>query len=190
MTHLFSLEHHADRLNLGREGRVVLVFQCNDDPGMCDCWSATSGANTVLFLEREDIHKGLTLPPRPDTPQEAEVLVQSWQEAEDDVDPANYLAYFDDKQKWELHQDVWETEEGEYWQPMFNGTKLGSVPCWIQSASEGPMAPFVFVGQFHSSHEVAGERIEAANYGDAGTAYLFIHPDPEVPQGAFLWQCG
>lgn len=190
LTHLFSLEHHPERLNLGREGRVVLVFQCNDDPGMCETWSASSGANAVLFLDRDEQVTSLTICPKVDVEVENEVRIDAWQEAEDEVDPLNFAAYFDDSQQWALHREVWETEEGEYWQPMFEGTKLGSVPHWIQSASEGPKAPFQFVGQFQSWHQVAEESVTTANYGDMGTAYLFIHADPEAPHGEFFWQCG
>jgi hypothetical protein len=31
---------------------------------------------------------------------------------------------------------------------------------------------------------------DGANYGDAGTAYVFVHPDALRPEGVFFWQCG
>lgn len=209
LTHLFSLQHHSERLDLGREGRQVLVFQCNHDPGMCETWSAGSGANAVLFLDPEDSTDTLTELPEPEPETEVETLVTAWEASEDEVDSANYDIYFDEKRLWDFHGKAWTTPETEEWMPMFEGTKLGSVPAWVQSASEGPEAPFRFVGQFHMEHEATGtvpdtidrtrhhitERdgvaeFKAANYGDLGSAYLFIAPDPVEPRGLFFWQCG
>ena len=42
---LAQLVHDDTRLNLGREGRVLLVFQCNHSPGMCETETGGSGAN-------------------------------------------------------------------------------------------------------------------------------------------------
>src|SRR5450830_1027219 len=52
---LAQFVHHPVRLDLGREGRLLSVFQCNADPGMCASWERNSGANACLITEPEDL---------------------------------------------------------------------------------------------------------------------------------------
>src|SRR5262249_14777262 len=52
---LAQLTHDPARLELGRTGRVLFVFQCNHDPGMCDTWDAHSGANACIVVEPEEL---------------------------------------------------------------------------------------------------------------------------------------
>ena len=52
--------HHPVHLDLGRSGRVLSVFQCNHDPGMCLTWEGGSGANACFVTELEDLTNELT----------------------------------------------------------------------------------------------------------------------------------
>src|SRR4051812_21734030 len=54
MTLLVQFVHNSERLNLGREGRVLLVFQCGEN-GSCAVWDADSGANNCFIVEPEDL---------------------------------------------------------------------------------------------------------------------------------------
>lgn len=204
LSHLFELEHHPERLDLGAPGRVAFVFQCNHDPGGCPTWESGSGANAVLILEPEEIGQGLTEPPASGAQMEPEARVVRWVALDDLVSEQDYDKFFDDDAPGSLPDEVNDS--------VYAGTKLGGVPTWIQSASEAPGPPYRFAGQFDCYHEFAGPapdadavgctitltvaeddscfQCDAANYGDAGEAYLFIHADPERPSGLFLWQCG
>lgn len=64
---LAQLLHDPVRLDLGREGRVLCVFQCNHDPGMCSTWEGGSGANASFVVEPEQLARGFAKLP-PDTP--------------------------------------------------------------------------------------------------------------------------
>jgi hypothetical protein len=211
-TLLVQLRHDAKRLDLGAEGRYVLVFQCAFDPGMCDTWDADSGANAVLFMDATEMMVGLTSPPASDIFQEIEARVVSWEAREDTIPEERYPLFFDEP----IDDDTLEFLERSY-----SGTKVGSVPTFMQSASEAPGPPFRFVAQFSYYHEFRGEppaeciegipisrrrdapgyTVAAANYGDAGTGYLFVNVSRETPDlfvdhpkgppaGKFFWQCG
>ena len=200
LSHLFELEHHPERLDLGAPGRVAFVFQCNHDPGGCPTWESGSGANAVLILEQSEIGHGLTEPPAPGAEIEPEARVISWIALDDLVSEQDYHKFFDDDGLDSLPEEMVDRV------PLV--TKLGGVPRWIQYASEAPGPPYRFAGQFDSYYQFAGPapdagairltaaeddsgfRCDAANYGDAGVAYLFIDADPERPSGLFFWQCG
>src|SRR5262245_15947067 len=51
---LAQLSHDDQRLDLGRDGRVLFVFQCchppwKRDPRECESWSSAAGANACLI---------------------------------------------------------------------------------------------------------------------------------------------
>jgi uncharacterized protein YwqG len=160
-TLLAQLRHHAERLDLGKEGRVLILFQCNHDPGMCETWSGGSGANACLILEAEELGHGLTPVPTADTTVEPEVRVVDWREGVDD--------------------------ESE---PAME-TKLGGIPSWIQGDDEGPAKPWRWIAQLDSTHQLDdGSSCDAANYGDGGIAYIYVNTASDQPQGFMFWQCG
>ena len=53
MKHVFTLdlENHPDE-DLREAGKAIQVFQCQNDPGMCDDWDAESGANAAYVREK------------------------------------------------------------------------------------------------------------------------------------------
>jgi hypothetical protein len=89
-------------------------------------------------------------------------------------------------------------------------TRLGGVPCWIQSPDEAPKDSWRFIGQLDSTYSFLfaptirvdgitedAEHYEGRshyclgpNFGDGGIAYLFIRNVAATPEGWFFWQCG
>lgn len=52
MNHVFSLnlgEHPTAEIRAAK--KILQVFQCQNDPGMCDDWDSESGANAVRVLD-------------------------------------------------------------------------------------------------------------------------------------------
>ena len=239
-THLATFLHSAERLDLGAEGRAVLIFQCGHSPNETDCETsvADSGANAVVFLDAHELGSGLTQPPLPGTPKEVEMRVREWVEQEDLVTEELEPYFYKTDGFWEFqeaHEAVIDS--------IRDGARLGGVPDWVQNVEDVP-STFRFaaqldmyyhfpdplptadavgatisrwdksIGQYgeyqvskpaHSDPSLRGEiyvsdltlerygsgfDVEAAEFGDGGLGYLFIHPDPVAPRGVFLWQCG
>lgn len=210
LTHLFSLKHHYERLDLGREGRFVLVFQCNHDPDVCPTWDETSGANKVVFLDPYGYREALTPLPEPQPNEmgtEVEHWIRAWEVCEDGLDPAKYSTYFGNHRLPNYRGDREVVKDGRGWGEMFWETRLGNAPGWIEEDTTcWPGVPFYFAGQFSMFPVIsepipqdrdpalfwedgAGYTFAAAHYGHGGTAYLFIAPDFMNPQGLFFWQC-
>lgn len=198
MSLLAQFAHNPERLDLGREGRSLLVFQCNHDPGMCQTWDGRSGANACFVLEAEAVVPRLAETP-PDGPViENEVRVVSWI-ARDDGIPSSMAARF---------FGVAEVPD-EYGEMPTWSTRLGSVPRWIQSPLDAPEG-WRFVGQLDSTYsflappaapppwispdqdQFEGRTHDAVgpNFGDGGIAYIFLRETRGTPEGFMLWQCG
>jgi len=250
-THLATLIHHAGRLDLGAEGRAVLVFQCGHTPNETDCeaMDVNSGANAVVFLNADEIGNGPTLPPAPGANREIEMRIVQWEERHDLVTPELEASFYNADGFWDEPDEARRAVEDS----IEDGARLGSVPCWVQEPEDtDPALPFAaqFAMYYHFpdpvpsadavgavvsihpsmeglppldprrwngslSYEVtepahpdpslrgqiyvsdltlerygSGFDVEAADFGDGGTAYLFVQPDPVAPKGRFLWQCG
>ena len=72
---LAQFSHDDQRLNLGRTGRVLFVFQCAHKPGLCDSWEAFSGANACFVAEPEDLTNAETDLPADSPPLDKAVLI-------------------------------------------------------------------------------------------------------------------
>ncbi|RFP62797.1 MAG: hypothetical protein BJG00_002750 [Limnothrix sp. CACIAM 69d] len=195
---LAQLIHHPERLDLGRSGRVLLVFQCNHDPGTCPTWEGGSGANACLILDPEVLSDRLVPMPADSPPLELEARITTWIPKKDAVTKNQKPVFFDDDQYWDL-PDAATDSVGFV-------TKLGSVPAWLQSPSEAPGEGWVFVGQLSASYQFL-ERptspidifwdesentwiCEGPNFGDGGIGYIFLRFGADQPEGWFFWQCG
>jgi hypothetical protein len=202
---LAQFVHDSERLDLGKEGRVLFVFQCNHDPGMCDVWEGGSGANACFVLEAEDLTDGLTPTPEDSPPLELEVRVAGWREMDDGIADYQVSEFFDSDAYADLPEEI--RRAGP------NVTHLGGVPSWVQAPDEAPKDGWRFVGQLDSLYsfftppasEVPNlypnaQRYlgrthigQGPNFGDAGMAYLFLSTgdeEDEVPRGCFFWQNG
>lgn len=235
--HLATFLHSAERLDLGAEGRAVLVFQCGYSPNETDCatYIADSGANVVVFLDAHELSSGMTEPPVPGTPKQIEMRVTAWVEQYDLVTPELEASFLSGDSDWQ-YDEATETVATS----VADGAKLGNVPGWIQGGEDIGL-PFRFAAQLsyayhfpdpiptadtvgvtisiwhegsrepqvskpaHPDPNLRGEiyvsditllrygsgfDVEAADFGDGGSGYLFVHPDPFEPRGKFLWQCG
>jgi len=199
---LAQLTHDAMRLDLGRAGRVLFVYQCNHDPGMCATWEAHAGANACIIVEPEELGEGPAALPDDEPSIENEVRVLAWIEMDDGLPASLASSFFSSDGLDSLADDI---RERVTW-----GTRLGGVPRWIQSPDEGPGPGWRFVGQFDSSYSFLNppktrhdwisddpDRWEGRthvgqgpNFGDGGIAYLFLHQTGGKPHGCLLWQCG
>jgi hypothetical protein len=185
---LAQLHHHRERLDLGKGGRVLLVFACNDDFSRCPTWDMNSGANSCFVVDAEELGEGLTSPQvshgftqrRMDRWLDEQVhpawrLVR-WRE-EDDGIPESYPGFFGLMHG--LPDGYDEKEYQSHWSQVPQETKLGSVPFWIQFPVIPPGGRFL--GQIDSNCCQA--------FGDNGIGYIFLSGPAAAPRGWFLWQC-
>ena len=199
---LAQLLHHPVRLDLGREGRALLVFHCNHDPGMCSTWEAGSGANACFVHEPESLVDGLATLPVDAPVLEHEARVVRWLDRDDGLPSSLFASFFDEQRYFGLPRETIKS--------VSSITRLGGVPSWIQSPAEAPSDGWVFVGQLDSTYsfitppEATASWISAdaeqwegrthcgtgPNFGDGGIAYLFLRPTAPLPEGRFFWQCG
>lgn len=239
-THLATFTHSAERLDLGAEGRIVMVFRCGHSPNEtnCDTTIANGGANAVVFLDAHELGTGLTEPPVLGTPKQIEMRVTAWVEEHDLVTPELEPSFLSGDSYWQ-YDEATEAVSAS----ITDGAKLGSVPAWVQGGEDVDLA-FRFAAQLGCSYHfpdpiptadvvgvtisrwdnskgrfgkyevdkpsepapnVRGEiyisditlarygsgfDVDAADFGDGGSGYLFVQPDPVTPRGIFLWQCG
>lgn len=181
MALLAQLEHDAERLNLGREGRVLFVFQCSNRDYRVGCatWDADSGANACFVVEPEDLTGNTEEIPGERIETEKEFYITDWRVQEDEISEAETV-YFLDVESYENIDD--ETSE-DLFEKASSSTKLGSVPYWIQYP-DIPEGEWSFVGQLDDDTEF--------NFGDAGIGYIFIEliKENQLPKAKFFWQCG
>lgn len=197
---LAQFSHSYGRLDLGREGRVLFVFQCNCDPGMCDTWEAFSGANACFVLEPEQLQTGDTPSPTDDPPLDNAVVIVGWIERDDGL-PSDLISHFrNDAEHLALPEEI---HAKVTW-----GTRVGGFPKWMQSAEEAPDQSWEFLAQLDSNYsfqvppasmhkwiEADPNRFEGRthigqgpNFG-FGLGYIFIkRAVPGVPEGCFFWQ--
>ncbi len=198
---LAQLAHHPDRLDLGRQGRMLLVFQCNHDPGMCATWDAFSGANACIVIEPEDIKDGPTPAPDDNLPNDHGVLITGWWARDDSISESELGAYFDETTYFERYEALNRT--------VTYSTRLGGVPRWIQSPNEAPKPDWRFLGQLDGTYsfltppkysrpwispdpenfEGRTHIGEGPNLG-GGLAYLFMRENASRPDVVMFWQCG
>lgn len=150
LTQLAQLHHHPERLNLGREGRVLWVFQC-EGPDGCPTWEEGAGANACFLLDPDEMRPGPTPWPHFETeypPVAPEVRVIGWLEREDGLPESARDAPYEGENYWGYDPELQDK--------VASGTRLGSVPHWVQSADEAPKGGWRFVCQLADGHEFHG----------------------------------
>ena len=152
----------------GHQDQVLLLFQCQGNPGMCDEWDPNAGGNAALLVEET----GRVPMPVP----KGETLLSG----ESRLRLVEYLPVQSQR-----------TDDDNYWEAVDTPSsqvvgKLGGAPLWIQ-ADETPScecgARMTFVAQLE---ERGGGHI---NFGDSGTGYAFVCLLCR-DSAKFLWQCG
>lgn len=194
--------HDPERLDLGRSGRVLFVFQCTHDPGMCDTWESSSGANACFVMEPEHIADTQSEAPDDAPPLDNEAVVVGWHARDDGIPESLSANFFDEEAYFKIGDDVL--------QRVTWSTRLGGVPTWIQSPGEAPQGGWRFVGQLDSTYSfispprdtpawvsIDRENFEGRthvgagpNFGNGGIAYLFLKETDGVPDAKMFWQCG
>lgn len=196
---LAQFAHHSDRLDLGREGRALLVFQCNHDAGMCDTWDAASGANACLVLEPEQLARAESAAPADLPPLDHCVIVAGWIEFTDAVTEEEAASFYDEASYLALNEDLVAN--------VSTSTRLGGVPSWIQSPDESPRG-WRYIGQLDSGYSFLTPPRETrswisadpegwegrTHYGEGpnfggGIAYLFLRSGDARPEVRMFWQC-
>jgi hypothetical protein len=186
-TLLAQLRHRHGRLDLAKEGRVLFLFECNDDSTRCPSWDMNSGANSCFVVDEERLGAGLTSPPvSPAFPARRvaswldEQVLPEWRVAgwveEDDGIPELYPGFFGLMGSPEGND---EAQFERYQSQVSQQTKLGSVPFWIQFPKLPPTGRFL--GQIDSNCCQA--------FGDNGIGYVYLTGPASAPRGWFLWQC-
>jgi hypothetical protein len=193
--------HQQDRLDLDRDGRVLFIFQCNHDPGICSTWEGGAGANACFVLEPEELINELSPLPDDNPLVEREARIIGWLEKDDGILVSQASAFSTDSQLLKLPEVVLNRAA--------QVTRLGSVPSWIQSSDERPKDGWRFVGQldclysFFTAPKTCVEGVDpdprqqagrthfcqGPNFGDCGIGYVFLRRGKPVPEGWFFWQC-
>ncbi|MBD2666787.1 hypothetical protein B6N60_04795 [Richelia sinica FACHB-800] len=195
---LAQFVHNPERLDLGKLGRTLLVFQCNHNPGECPTWEGGSGANACFVLDPDELSDGLTPMPADSPPIEPEARIVDWLAQDDGISLDQVSAFYADEQRWNLPDEMRDR--------VYTETKLGSVPEWVQSSSEAPGERWIFIGQLSSSYKFFQKPAtqngiyiypssqhwvcDGPNFGDAGIGYIFLRHQSGKPGGWFFWQCG
>ena len=143
---------------------TLLLFQCQNDPGLCYEWDANAGGNKAVLVEYSSA-SAMHVPEGPTTLSSTTgILLEPWI-ASDDDDLDSYLSAVASR-------------------PEIVG-KAGGAPTWLQDAETPDCVcgrPMRFVAQIDSG---ASDEI---NFGDGGIGYSFVCS--VCPSEAkFLWQC-
>ena len=80
----------SEIIRLGREGRVLFLFQCPDG-ALCAAWDPSTGANCALILDEGQLTNHPTDAP-PGTEVEPEAIIVGWEP----VEPSSYVSYVGD----------------------------------------------------------------------------------------------
>jgi hypothetical protein len=189
MSFIAQFIHHKERLDLGKEKRILYIFVCNYedvDYSVCQSWDADLGANACIIIESETLTKSETEIDS-DVSLEKEFIITDWQEYNDEITNQE-REFFLNKNIISsefmdgAYQDL--TKLDELTERTNDCTKLGSVPYWIQFP-ETPRGNYKFVGQLDSNN--------GFEFGDLGIGYIFVEKvenEEQLPKGKFLWQCG
>ncbi|HZF88447.1 hypothetical protein [Streptomyces sp.] len=152
--------------------RVMAIFMCQNDPGLCDEWSPTAGGNRALLYPSDALRPMAA--PVPDGDEDvlrlgavnAVTLVSS--------PAADYSEA----------REEWGNRSGN--SPRNVLGQLGGQPDWLQGDETPACAtctqPMILVAQL----EEGPDHTTAMNFG-GGTAFAFACGP--CAQGAFLWQC-
>lgn len=152
------------------ETRLLLLFQCENRPGMCDSWDPDMAANAVLDVGIEGL--GLA-----EVPAKGETLLECLYGGR--VAVAEGHDYDGVRGGWAQAQGLGPREVVG---------QLGGIPSWVQADHTPNCAhcrqPMSFVAQLEQGPDAATEM----NFGGGGCAYVFAC---DCAQGSakFMWQC-
>ncbi|CAN3984688.1 hypothetical protein [Kitasatospora purpeofusca] len=184
----------------GRQDRLLVLFACQNRPGVCRDWEARSGANLALVLpaqglvpiplpvptdldEGEDEGKGEEHDP--DDPDE-------FQDDEDDEDEVLLLGatraaepqVFPDATDFDSARAAWAARTGRPRNHVLG--QLNGTPAWLQYDQRPSCATCAEPMRLAVQLQEGPDPLTAMNFG-SGRAYAFTCS--ACTDAAFLWQC-
>lgn len=151
------------------ESGLLSIFMCQNDPGLCDEWDATSGGNRAFVFELDQLTPA-AVPPGDN------VLLEETSE----------VAYvpLNDSEDYGEARERWRVESGRPVRDVLG--QLGGLPAWLQFDETPTCAvcdlPMSFVVQIEEGHDYQ----TAINFGGGGCGYGFRCRS--CTTAAFLWQ--
>ena len=151
---------------------LLLLFMCQNDPGLCDEWDANTGGNRVISIVSQSLK--LVEPPK-----DGDVIRPTLYGAtivDVDVDSENY----------DEAREKWASSTGQSAREVIG--QIGGHPSWIQGeevpSCDSCNLPMSFVAQL----EEGPDWKTAMNFGGGGCAYVF-QCNCETHRSKMLWQC-
>ncbi|GLQ98779.1 hypothetical protein [Dyella mobilis] len=150
--------------------RLLLLFECQNRPGLCDDWDADGGGNAVMVVATESPQL-VQAPPVGETTRPIRHGASVVR-----VEAGNY----------DQARQQWASQAGKAARDVLG--QLGGEPSWIQG-DETPSCNtcgerMAFVAQLEEGPEARS----AMNFGGGGCAYLFQCGGCET-SAKMLWQC-
>jgi len=154
--------------NLTNRHQLLLLFQCQANPGLCDEWDPDAGGNAALLVSADDAEPLAVPAGETQLPAVSMVTLQDY-----DDSPAH------------------DTPDDAYCEALDASDlvvlgKTAGVPLWIQG-DETPSCDCGERMQFVAQIEAAGGG--GINFGDVGAGYAFVCRTCPA-SSKFLWQCG
>jgi len=149
---------------------LLLLFMCQNDPGLCEEWDADAGGNAVVSVGCEALR--LVEPP------EAGVVVR----------PVLHGAKIEhvDGESYDEARDDWCDSTG------LNGREIlgqvGGSPSWIQGEEVPSCSSCDTEMSFVAQLEEGPDWETAMNFGSGGCAYVY-RCNCDAHQAKLLWQC-
>ncbi|WP_406067149.1 DUF1963 domain-containing protein [Streptomyces sp. NBC_01020] len=152
-------------------GHVMAIFMCQNDPGMCDEWSATAGGNRALLFPATGLQPMIG-------PGEDKGLLRLGA-----VNAVNLVSL--SASDYGSAREEWGSRSGNDLRSVLG--QLGGHAEWLQD-DETPgcpscTRPMDLVAQL----EEGPDHATAMNFGGCGAAFAFVCGP--CLQAAFLWQC-
>ncbi|WP_327294377.1 MULTISPECIES: hypothetical protein [unclassified Streptomyces] len=156
-----------------RADRVLAIFMCQNDPGMCEEWSPTAGGNRALLYPCDALQRMAA----PESNGDGDVLRLGAVNAVTLVcsPSADYFSA----------REEWGKRSGNRMRNILG--QLGGQADWLQG-NETPTCstctqPMILIAQL----EEGPDHSTAMNFGGCGTAFAFACGP--CAQASFLWQC-
>lgn len=168
MQFLAQLTLRGNALDDESSRRSLLLFHCQNDPGLCDEWAPDSGANAALLVQVDGLAP-MAIPSGPTRlPSVTTVACREYDDTRGEVTP-------DD-----AYCDALVAPESRVM------GKIGGRPLWIQG-DETPVCECGTRMRFLVQLEERGGG--GINFGGGGAGYAFHCPRCR-DAAKFLWQCG
>jgi hypothetical protein len=149
---------------------LLLLFMCQNKPGLCGEWEPDGGANAVVKVGLDELHV-------PAPPAEGQSQKETRYSAK--TVTFNDLSYDEARANWAAKNGV---------SPRHVLGALGGAPSWIQADETPTCSSCENTMRFVAQLETGPDYRDEMNFGGGGCAYIF---DCErcATSAKFLWQC-